>query len=154
MTKLIVFDQRSTAYLDMILPFWPKLKEHTETLSKEQDDLLAVYWCHWKLMSTCKLYTQGWGLTQYPYWVGGKVTVQTTEPQCLLWGFFFSINIWENTFLIHSTLIYTYTYIKIYQLLWGRVKQVSASWATPAQRVIWYANNVDLLSRSDRVAIC
>lgn len=55
----------------------------------------------------------------------------------------------------HIPYIYLYTNTKYIPTgLSGWVEQVSASWATPAHRVIWSANNVDPWSRSDGVAIC
>lgn len=80
--------------------------------------------------------------------LGGIITVQTTEQHCFLWGF--SYNWYLETHCFYTSLYVNANYTNS----WGWVKQVSASWATPAQRVIWYANNVDPWSRSDRVAIC
>lgn len=140
-TRWIGFNRRSAAYFDVTLPFWPKLKEHTKTFSKEQDDLLFGNRCqhakHTRLgFETISI-------------LGGLVTVQTTVPPV---GIYFSINVWENNVFKHLTRD-TYT-LNLPTALWGWVEQVSASWATPAQRVIWYANKVDPWSRSDRAAIC
>lgn len=110
-TRLIMFEVYSL--------FWPELIEHTTTFSK-------------KLLHNCSVCTDATGnrcqhvehtRLGFETLLGSIVTVQTTQPQCLLWVFlvlFFSINFCENTLFIHLKLC-RYTQ-NIPTALWGWVK--------------------------------
>lgn len=146
--RISLCNQTSAAYFNVT---WTRAQRRFKTFSKKHGNLLAVHWWQWKPTLALN-FTRRLGIEPIFFFrktCSDFFTLLHLKASCC-----FQFISYKNI-SIHLPLPWRQTeYTGMPTGLWGWVEQVKASWATPAQRVIWYANNADPRSSSDRAAIC